>query len=117
MDKITKRRFIALMNEKLAQNQSAEPFTTTDMYELFMDVLTDELIKGNPIILTGFGNFELKPHRGHRIGFSDSDRIDDYLIVKFDASNVFNRRLRTSNPDLFDEIMARENANDKTKDK
>lgn len=116
MEKITKRRFIAIINERLAKRTSASPVSATEMYDIFMDTLTDELLKGNSIILTGFGNFDLKPHRGHRIGFENkSDTpIEDYLVVKFAASNVFNRRLRHSAPELFDEIMARENADNDT---
>ena len=80
-----------------------------EMYELFMDVLTDELLKGNPVILTSFGGFDLKPHGGHRAGFrvKYADSIDDYLTVKFETSNVFRRRLKQEGRELFDKISER----------
>lgn len=110
MERITKRRFIALMRKKRAEKHLSKSPTATEMYKLFVDVLTEQIVKGNVVTLTGFGSFVLRPHRGHRISFSDNDQINDYLVVKFIASNVFSRRLRASSPNLINEIIACEAA-------
>ena len=109
MEKITKRRFIALMDEKIAKRTDKTPLSTREMYEMFMDILTDELLKGNSVILTSFGGFDLKPHGGHRAGFrvKYAESIEDYLTVKFETSNVFRRRLKQEGQELFDKISSR----------
>lgn len=109
MEKITKRRFIALLDEKIANRPEKTPVSTREMYEMFMDILTEELLKGNSVILTSFGGFDLKPHGGHRAGFhvKYADSIEDYLIVKFETSNVFRRRLKQAGRELFDKVSSR----------
>lgn len=96
MDKITKRTFIELLEKKIAEMNN-DALSAEDIYELFMETLTDEILKGNNVTLTGFGNFELKPHGGHTVHFSaETKKIDSYLTLRFYPSNVFNKRLRDS---------------------
>ena len=82
------------------------PVSADDMYDLFMEVLTDEIFEGNVIALRGFGVFELRLHRGHKTYFNDSkDHIDDYVMLKFAASNVINQRLRDDCQILLEKIQ------------
>ena len=92
--KITKRLFIAKIQEKNVCNVE----DATYIYESFMNVLTDCILEGREVILTGFGNFILKPHKGHKFCFSNDDKINDYITLKFSTSNVFNRNLRCVDP-------------------
>lgn len=96
MDKISKRPFIKLLEKKIESSEK-DTFTAEDIYELFMETLEGELLSGNNVTLTGFGNFELKEHSGHMVRFTDRKKIDSYLTVRFYPSNTFNKKLR--NPD------------------
>ena len=96
MNKISKRAFIELLGKRLAGTDK-NALSAEGIYDLFMETLTDEILKGNTVTLTGFGNFELKPHGGHTVHFSaDTKKIDSYLTLRFYSSNVFNKRLRDS---------------------
>lgn len=95
MEKLSKRAFIKLLEKRIEESEK-DTFTAEDIYELFMETLEGELLNGNNVTLTGFGNFELKEHSGHMVRFTDSKKIDSYLTVRFYPSNVFNKRLRNS---------------------
>lgn len=106
--KVSKRLFI----EKISKKKNCTPEEAVDIYESFMEVLTDEILKGNEVILTGFGNFTLKYHKGHRIHFSDKKSIGEYLTLRFSSSNVLNSKLREPNSKLMEKIKANEAAED-----
>lgn len=102
--KITKRPFIA----SLCTKKGYDVKEASEIYELFMDTLIEEILDGNEVTLTGFGNFILKYHKGHKIQFSQKTAIDDYLTLKFTASNILNNRLRALNPELTSKIRQHE---------
>lgn len=89
MPKITKRPFILKMKKqgKYSVKKMAE------MYEVFVKTLTEELIAGNEVVLTGFGTFTVKYHKGHKTGFEEKTPSEDYLVVKFTAADSLKDRL------------------------
>lgn len=89
MVKVTKRPFIAKLAEKGYTLKEA-----SDIYKAFVDSLIEEVLKGNEVMLTGFGRFSLKLHKGHPIKFTDTP-MPDYLVLKFVASNTLSKNLRT----------------------
>ena len=98
--KITKRQFIAKIQERNVCNAE----DATHIYESFMGVLTESILEGQEVILTGFGNFILKPHKGHKVCFAnEGESINDYLTLKFSTSNVFNRKLRYVEPSMIED--------------
>lgn len=107
--RITKRQFISQINKKRNEmidrkkqaNQDPE-ITATDIYNIFLDTLTEELFNGHTIMLKCFGVFKLKFHKGHRVQFRDNDTIDDYLKVQFVPSDVLSRQLRIIDPKTID---------------
>ena len=75
-----------------------------NIYNAFMNTLLDEIFAGNEVVLTGFGTFSLKPHKGHKVRFSDKDEINDYLILKFTTSEMLIHKLRESSPELMEKV-------------
>ena len=88
--KTSKRSFIIKMSNKCGLTV-AEAY---DVYDAFMKTLVDEILSGKDVIFTGFGTFTLKPHKGHKIRFSDKESINDYLTLKFAVSNAFNKQIK-----------------------
>ncbi len=80
--KITKRQFIA----KISKKGKCKYREAAEIYKLFLDTLTEEILAGNQVILNGFGVFELKPHRGHEVRFSEKTNCDEYYVLGFRAS-------------------------------
>ena len=64
-----------------------------NIYDIFVDVLTTELLSGQKIRLRDFGTFCLKYHNGHRsVGLGDA--IDGYLTIKFKGASAFCNKLK-----------------------
>ncbi len=80
--KITKRQFIS----KISKKGKCKYREAAEIYKLFLDTLTEEILAGNQVILSGFGVFELKPHRGHEVRFSEKTNCDEYYVLGFSAS-------------------------------
>ena len=104
MEKISKRKFIALLKDRMDLTYEDAKY----VYENFIGLMSDELLKGNKLILTGFGTIYLKTHKGHIVR---NKHIDDYLYVKFVTSNVLNTQLQNDKA-LFDKIAALNNEDD-----
>ena len=66
-------------------------------YELLLDIIREHLLKGDDVILTGFGQFTVSIHRGHKTNFNDGSSVGDYKTLKFYPSNVIKRKL---NPNM-----------------
>lgn len=99
--KLTKRQFITKIYRKTGYTREM----SKKIYDAFMNTLLDELFAGNEVILTGFGTFSLKPHKGHKVRFSEKGEISDYLILKFTTSEMLIHRLRESSPELIEKIV------------
>lgn len=65
-------------------------------YNGFVDEIAAALCGGNDVALTGFGTFGLKVHKGHPVRFEARDgKVQDYIVMKFAASDVLMSRIRT----------------------
>lgn len=89
MPKITKRPFILKMKKQGKYSVKR----VTEMYEVFVKTLTEELISGNEVVLTGFGTFTVKFHKGHKTGFEVKTSSEDYVVVKFTPADSLRDRL------------------------
>lgn len=69
---------------------------TEMFYESLIDSIKASVLSGKKLILTGFGSFCVKTHKGHPVQFGDSaSTVGSYKVVKFLPSNVLIRELRT----------------------
>lgn len=121
MKKITKRQFITCIEEKMIERASAlmisdsetdkQSLTAQDVYDIFMETLTCEILKGNNVSLACFGTFMLKTHKGHIAGFT-KERIGEYVSLKFAPSNVFKRILNDPNEDYLKMVSENDDSDD-----
>ncbi|MGW6600514.1 HU family DNA-binding protein [Streptomyces sp. NPDC055036] len=65
------------------------------VYKSLLGELTGAVNCGERVVLTGFGRFYRQDHKGHKVRFGRSS-VDDYAVLKFSASSIFNRRLGVS---------------------
>ena len=66
-----------------------------DVYNAMVAELVDIAKAGERLSLTGFGLFYVQQHKGHPVQFSgDVEKVSDYAVLKFSASNVMNKKLR-----------------------
>ena len=93
MTKISKRNLISEIQNKTGCNFNNARF----QYELLLDIIREHLLKGDDVILTGFGQFTVSIHRGHKTNFHDGSSVGDYKTLKFYPSNVIKRKL---NPNM-----------------
>lgn len=57
--------------------------------------IKDVAMEGKTLCLTGFGKFYLQRHKGHPVRYTETEQpVEDYLVYKFSASNVWNAALR-----------------------
>lgn len=105
--KVTKKPFIA----KIASKKGCDIKEATKIYQLFIDTLIEELMTGNEVVLTGFGSFSTKIHRGHEVIFGGNKHMDDYIILKFKVAHTFKERLRNPDSKLLDKLRKTEVVN------
>ena len=102
---VTKRSFIASYRNKLDCGiRDAEK-----AYDAFIETITEELIAGNSVKLSGLGVISFKLHKGHRIHFSDSTSIGDYIKLKFTASDIINREIKANEQGIIEKITPNDN--------
>lgn len=86
--RVNKREFISRV-----ANRSALPLRTVGrVYDSLLGELTDSVLAGESVVLTGFGKFYLQNHKGHRVRFG-AEGVEDYRVLKFSASPGLNKRL------------------------
>lgn len=88
-DKMSKKEFISYVAKKY--NVSEERLN--EDYDMLINGITDVTKRGIKLSLTGFGAFYLQKHKGHPVQF-DSNKVKDYVVFKFSASNVINQQMR-----------------------
>ena len=92
-NKMNKREFIAHMAEMNGVSEKQ----ATDAYTMVMNSIQDAVASGVRLSLMGFGTFYLQTHKGHPVQFegdTGTDRVHDYEVFKFSASNALNKRIR-----------------------
>lgn len=118
-EKIPKRKFIDLMCERVQDPESPYQKVTKkqikEFYELFIQTLMDELIKGNDVILYRLGVFKLKIYKGHKAFVPEFDD-EDYVHLCFEPAKQFSQNMRREHGKrLISIIQARDNTcSDKT---
>ena len=90
-NKINKNEFIKMVAEENGLKVKDVKF----VYEAIVDKIRDVICDDQDLSLTGFGTFSLQKHKGHPIQFrSDSDKVDDYAVLKFAVSDALMTKIR-----------------------
>lgn len=91
-NKVNKNEFI----ERIAKKNDMNAIVVRETYDAIVDEILDVLCEGNSLSLTGFGVFSLKKHKGHPVQFeAQNDKVDDYVVMKFAASDVLMNKIRS----------------------
>jgi nucleoid DNA-binding protein len=88
--KISKKHFLAAV----AHDSGMSVENMTKAWDAISNGIHDQLAAGNTVTMTGFGSFYLQNHRGHPVQFEGRAAIQDYIVMKFSASDVLNKRFR-----------------------
>lgn len=89
--KVNKNEFLEMIAE-----QNNMPLTDVrTIYDAIVDGVKTVVCNGQDLSLTGFGTFTLKKHKGHPVQFeAKSDTVQDYVVLKFAASDVLMTKIR-----------------------
>ena len=94
MQKATKVDLISAVSEHTGMNK-ADVRMVFD--SLFLEVQKN-LMMGKTVVLTGFGNFEVRLHKGHPAYYSQdpsgTKMLNDYRTVRFTPSKKFIHEIR-----------------------
>lgn len=91
--KVNKNEFL----EVIAAKNDMEVKDVKTIYDAIVDEIKAIVCNGQDLSLTGFGTFSLKKHKGHPVQFeAESDKVKDYVVLKFTASDVLMSRIRTA---------------------
>lgn len=88
--KMSKKQFLSDVAK--ANDMSIKDITYA--YDAIIDGIEDVVSSGRSLSLTGFGVFYLHKHKGHPVQFEGATEVSDYVVFKFSASDVLNRRFR-----------------------
>lgn len=124
MELINKQEFIRKLHNKIHPNSKCYDSCKKEMaiiYDAFIEVMTEEILKGNSVKLPCFGTFRLKKHKGHKThycGYTKSDKsieLDDYLTLNFDTSRkVMHEKIKAVTPELLKVMEKAETQNETT---
>ena len=89
-NKISKKQFLA----DVAQKNDIPVKDITKAYDALTEGIHDIVMNGTILSLTGFGSFYLQKHKGHPVQFERRSAVPDYVVFKFSASDVLNKRFR-----------------------
>ena len=80
----------AQLAEKLFDNIGLNKREAKDMVDAFFDLIAQELVKGNDVKISGFGNFQLRaksPRAGRNPRTGELISIEARRVVTFHASH------------------------------
>lgn len=66
----------------------------SEIFDVILSEIEHVVLEGYRLLLREFGAFFLAEHKGHKVQYSKTGRVDDYLVFKFSVSEKFNQRLR-----------------------
>lgn len=90
-NKVNKEEFIVLAAKKCDMSIA----DMTKAFDMFQEVIEEQAAAGKVISLTGLGKFYVQRHKGHPVQFGvPQDKVSNYVVFKYSASNVFNEKLR-----------------------
>lgn len=106
-ERFTTQLFIA----RICEETGCSHKEAADIYDIFMGILEDEVLRGNRVMLYRFGTFMLKPHKGHPPNFRREERLDDYLNLKFVPAPTIKKKLKELDSTILDKVnqLAQEN--------
>lgn len=91
MAKVSKGAFL----EKVAERSGVPDDVVSAVYHTMISEIEDIMRSNEKLCLTGFGTFSLQRHKGHPVQFETEEPVvSDYVVFKFSASNVMNRKFR-----------------------
>lgn len=91
VNKMNKSQFLSYVAKKNDINSEI----LSQAYTAIVDGIADLTGNGRRLSLAGFGVFSAEIHKGHPVQFNPSaPHVDDYVVLKFSASDVLNRRIR-----------------------
>lgn len=93
--KISKKQFLS----RAAKANDISIKDITKVYDAIVDEIEKVVSDGYSLSLTGFGVFYLYKHKGHPVQFKGQKAVPDYVVFKFSASDVLNKRLRKAYTD------------------
>lgn len=93
--KMSKKEFL----RKVAKDNDMTVSGLTAAYDAIIDGIKDVVSNGQSLSLTGFGVFYLHKHKGHPVQFEGREDVPDYVVFKFSASDVLNRKFRADHAD------------------
>lgn len=93
-NKVNKNEFL----ERISKKNNIPLADVKRVYNAIIDEFKVVMCSGSELSLTGFGTFSMKKHRGHPVQF-DSKAIDDYMVLKFTASDVLMTKIRDAYAD------------------
>lgn len=90
--KVCKKQFLSEVTREAGMSLE----DVSRAYDAILSVVERHVAKDERVSLTGFGTFYLQRHKGHPVQFEDNAVIPDYVVLKFSASDVVNKRLRAA---------------------
>lgn len=95
-DKMNKNEFLS----RIAKRNNLTLNDVKTVYDAIINELKIVVCSGQDLSLTGFGTFSLKKHKGHPVQFeAKSDVVNDYVVLKFTASDVLMSHIRAAYAD------------------
>lgn len=89
--KVNKNEFL----QSIAEKTGLDMDIVKTIYIATVDEIRTIVCRGEDLSLTGFGTFTLKKHKGHPVQFeSKCDKVKDYVVLKFAASDVLMSNIR-----------------------
>lgn len=91
---------------RVAKRTGLELSDVNTVYYGIVSEIEDIARSGDKLSLAGFGSFYVQMHKGHPVQFGTHDRkVDDYMVFKFSASNVFNKKLRRTDDKIVGVVL------------
>lgn len=89
--RMNRSEFIA----RIAKNKDMSVSDVEKAYNMIIDEIISVVKEGYRLNLMGFGSYYKQLHKGQPVQFKqDDDRMPDYEVFKFSASNTLNQSLR-----------------------
>ena len=89
---LTKKEIVTKLNEEIGLPQKE----CSDIFESLLEIMKDELSKGNPVVISGFGKWSVldkQARMGRNPKTREAIKIDARKVVTFKASHVLRKEL------------------------
>jgi integration host factor subunit alpha len=92
---LTKAQLSELLFEQIGLNKRE----SKDMIDAFFDLISDSLVEGNDVKISGFGNFQIRtkaPRPGRNPRTGEAIPIDARRVVTFHASHKLKEQIQSN---------------------